>query len=63
MMDDKGASLKLTLADIQIIFPRLKLLENELSEPERDILFKMEQLLYEHLSIDELESLMGKDRA
>ncbi|AEJ19542.1 hypothetical protein [Gracilinema caldarium] len=61
MMDDKDPSIKLTLTDIRVIFPRLKTLEDQLSEPERDILSKMENLLYKHLSIDELEQLMRKD--
>lgn len=51
-------SIELTLKEILTIFPRLKADEDKLSEPERDILSKMEGLLYKHLSIDELETLL-----
>lgn len=59
-MDNKEPSIELSLTEILILFPRLKSQEDRLSEPERDILSKMEALLYENLSIDELESLLKR---
>ncbi|MFZ5367370.1 MAG: hypothetical protein ACOZCE_03970 [Spirochaetota bacterium] len=60
MMQNKEPVLELNLTEILTIFPRLKALEDKLSEPERDILSKMEGLLYEFLSIDELETLLKR---
>ncbi|MEW6566279.1 hypothetical protein [Gracilinema caldarium] len=60
MMQNKEPVLELNLTEILTIFPRLKALEDKLSEPERDILSKMEGLLYEYLSIDELETLLKR---
>ncbi|HON12989.1 MAG TPA: hypothetical protein PLB48_01150 [Treponema sp.] len=59
-MQNKEPVLELNLNEILTIFPRLKALEDKLSEPERDILSKMEGLLYEYLSIDELETLLKR---
>jgi len=59
-MQNKEPVLELNLTEILTIFPRLKALEDKLSEPERDILSKMEGLLYEYLSIDELETLLKR---
>ncbi len=59
-MQNKEPVLELNLTEILTIFPRLKALEDKLSEPERDILSKMEGLLYEFLSIDELETLLKR---
>jgi hypothetical protein len=47
----------LTLEECKTLFPRLKGLENTLLAPEREILLKMEKVLYEHLSIQEVENL------
>jgi hypothetical protein len=47
----------LTLDECKALFPRLKGLENTLLAPEREILLKMEKVLYEHLSIQEVENL------
>jgi len=60
MMQNKEPVLELNLTEILTIFPRLKALEDTLSEPERDILSKMEGLLYDYLSIDELETLLKR---
>lgn len=60
MMQNKEPVLELNLTEILTIFPRLKAMEDKLSEPERDILSKMEGLLYEYLSIDELETLLKR---
>jgi len=59
-MQNKEPVLELNLTEILTIFPRLKALEDKLSEPERDILSKMEGLLYDYLSIDELETLLKR---
>jgi hypothetical protein len=59
-MQNKEPVLELNLNEILTIFPRLKALEDKLSEPERDILSKMEGLLYEYLSIDEMENLLKR---
>jgi len=59
-MQNKEPVLELNLTEILTIFPRLKALEDTLSEPERDILSKMEGLLYDYLSIDELETLLKR---
>ena len=59
-MQNKEPVLELNLNEILTIFPRLKALEDKLSEPERDILSKMEGLLYDYLSIDELETLLKR---
>jgi hypothetical protein len=47
----------LTLDECKTLFPRLKGLENTLLGPERDILLRMEKVLYEHLSIQDVENL------
>uniref|UniRef100_A0A7C3I4X1 Uncharacterized protein n=1 Tax=Gracilinema caldarium TaxID=215591 RepID=A0A7C3I4X1_9SPIR len=60
MMKDKEPVIQLTLSEILTIFPRLKIYEDTLSELERDILTKMEGLLYDNLSIDELETLLKR---
>jgi hypothetical protein len=60
MMKDQEPVIQLTLSEILTIFPRLKAYEDTLSEPERDILTKMENLLYDNLSIDELETLLKR---
>lgn len=58
MMATNKQAIELTLSEIIIIFPRLKTIEDKLSEKERDILSKMEALLYDNLSIEELEALL-----
>jgi len=60
MMKDQEPVIKLTLTEVLTIFPRLKVFEDRLSEPERDILTKMEGLIYDNLSIDELENLLKR---
>jgi hypothetical protein len=47
----------LTLDECKALFPRLKGLENVLLAPEREILLRMEKVLYEHLSVQEAEIL------
>jgi hypothetical protein len=48
--------LTLTLDELLTLFPLLKKNEEHLSGKERIILAKIEKTLYEHLSIEEIES-------
>ena len=60
-MDNEGAAgVFLTLNDCTVLFPRLKENEASLSKEERVILLKMEKVLYENLSIREMEELTRK---
>jgi hypothetical protein len=59
MMENSGDDrVVLTLEDCKTLFPRLKGLENTLSAPERDILLKIEKVLYGHLSVRDIENLL-----
>jgi hypothetical protein len=59
MTEDSGPDrVVLTLEDCKTLFPRLKGLENVLPDPERDILLKIEKVLYGHLSVREIENLL-----
>lgn len=60
MTNEKEPTIQLTIKEILAIFPRLKACEHVLSEQERDILGKMENLLYDNLSIDEIETLLKR---
>lgn len=60
MTNEKEPTIQLTIKEIFAIFPRLKVWEHVLSEQERDILGKMENLLYDNLSIDEIETLLKR---
>ncbi|MDR3167042.1 MAG: hypothetical protein LBT93_03785 [Treponema sp.] len=48
----------LSLEECKILFPLLKGLENTLLAPEREILLKIERVLYAHLSIRDVENLL-----
>jgi hypothetical protein len=62
-MDDGKDGVFLTLPELKAIFSRLKRLENtagiEMQIPEREGLLKIERFLYNHLSIQEVEKLIG----
>jgi hypothetical protein len=58
-MDRQGAGVFLPLEDCKAVFSRLKGLESILSAPERDVLWKLEKTLYQHLSIREVEKLLA----
>jgi len=51
--------MTLTIEDILVLFPLLKKNEEHLSRKERNILIRLEKTLYEHLSIEEIESRLG----
>jgi hypothetical protein len=55
--DQKGVFLSLN--ELLVVFPRLKRLEAVLEKDERTVLIKMEKVLYEHLSISEMEKCLG----
>jgi hypothetical protein len=55
--DQKG--IFLTLNELLAVFPRLKRLEAVLEKDERAVLIKMEKVLYEQLSISEIEKCLG----
>ncbi|MFQ3548101.1 MAG: hypothetical protein SNJ56_07155 [Termitinemataceae bacterium] len=59
-MNTQDSQLTLTISEILLIFPYLKAQEDQLSEEERDILYKMEDLLYQNLSIDDMERLLQR---
>lgn len=48
----------ISLREIKAIFPYLKQREHTLNSGERQVLIKLEQTLYEYLSVDEAEELM-----
>jgi hypothetical protein len=55
--DQKGVFL--TLNELLAVFPRLKRLEAVLEKDERVVLIKMEKVLYEYLSISEIEKCLN----
>ncbi|MDR1929424.1 MAG: hypothetical protein LBQ44_02230 [Treponema sp.] len=55
-MDLSGTpGIFLSVKELRPVYLRLKQNEAALNAPERDILLKIERVLYEHLSIQELE--------
>ncbi|MDR2483397.1 MAG: hypothetical protein LBD08_07185 [Treponema sp.] len=48
----------LTLDDLHALFPRLKRMEVMLAPWERQVLLKIERVLYEYHSVEELEALL-----
>jgi hypothetical protein len=59
-MDKSGEeNLFLTIEDVRTIFPRLKSMESGLLPRERTVLLKIEGILYEHHSAEEIETLLG----
>jgi hypothetical protein len=65
-MDDGEEGVFLTLPELKAIFSRLKQLENTtgigMPDPEREGLLKIEEFLYNHLSIQEIEKLIGSSK-
>jgi hypothetical protein len=59
MEDGAEAGLFLSGGEMKILFKRLKALEHALDACERDILRRMEQALYDSLSVDEVEALLA----
>ena len=53
-------AINLSLDECTVLFPRLKGNESSLTKDERIILLKMEKLLYENLSIQEIDELLGQ---
>ncbi|MDR3146105.1 MAG: hypothetical protein LBU21_07495 [Treponema sp.] len=52
-------TLFLTIEDIRTLFPRLKSVESGLLPRERRVLLKIEGILYEYASVEEIEKLLG----
>jgi hypothetical protein len=48
----------LSLGELKAIFPRLKKDEDSLTLSERQVLTRIERTLYDHLSIQEIESTL-----
>ena len=59
-MSDEAAGVFLSLNDCTVLFPRLKENEVSLSKGERMLLRRIEKVLYENLSIREIEALLEK---
>lgn len=59
----KPDGISFTVNEVLDIFPRLKIMEEELEEWERAVLLKMEKNLYECLSVDEIESRLERAEA
>lgn len=55
---DKEDVLYLSLNECIALFPGLKEKESSLSKEERKILLRLEKVLYENLSINEMEELL-----
>lgn len=61
MMETNGiVGLFLSLSELRMIFPRLKAQELSMGSGERELLRKIELMLYDHLSIEEMENLLPK---
>jgi hypothetical protein len=56
-MDRHDAGIFLPLEDCITVFPRLKKDESLLAPSEREVLLKLEKVLYRYLSIQEVENL------
>ncbi|GHV81913.1 hypothetical protein AGMMS49991_04710 [Spirochaetia bacterium] len=54
----KETGVFLSLRELEILFPRLKNIEHALDQAERKVLLKFEKILYEHLSVKEVEELL-----
>ncbi|MDR2403150.1 MAG: hypothetical protein LBD78_03885 [Spirochaetaceae bacterium] len=52
-------NLFLTIEDVRTIFPRLKSMESGLFPRERRVLLKIEGILYEYHSVEEIENLLN----
>ncbi|MCL1814945.1 MAG: hypothetical protein FWG27_03875 [Treponema sp.] len=55
----QGEGIFFTLEELLVLFPLLKKNEPLLSDKERQMLVKIEKIIYEHLSIAEIESRLG----
>ena len=53
---DTGAGIFLTLEELSFIFPSLKKNEASLGLRERQVLNRIERMLYKNLSIEEIEN-------
>ena len=51
--------MTLTLEELMVLLPLLKKNEANLSGKERQLLVKIEREVYEHLSIEEIETRLG----
>jgi hypothetical protein len=60
---DRQEGVFLPLEDCIALFPRLKRDEALLAAPEREALLKIEKVLYNCLSIQEVENLLRVSRA
>jgi hypothetical protein len=56
--DKVEARFFLFLNDCMVLFPKLKRNDFSLSKEERELMLRMEKLLYENLSIHEIEELL-----
>ena len=48
----------LSLSDCAVLFPKLKTNESLLSREERNVLLRIEKVLYGNLSVEEMEGLL-----
>jgi len=53
---DVSGGIFLTMEELSAIFPRLKKNEASMDSRERQVLNRIERVLYEHLSIEDLEN-------
>ena len=60
MDNHEEAGVYLTLKDCTVLFPRIKGIESSLSKEERMIMLRIEKVLYENLSIREMEELLER---
>jgi hypothetical protein len=61
MVNPQEAGLFFSIPDLRALFPRLKSLEYTLQPREQAVLTKIEQTLYEHLTVREIEALLRED--
>jgi hypothetical protein len=58
MDNSPEAGVFINLRELMAVFPYLKQREHSMNSGERQVLIKLEQTLYEHLSVDEAENLI-----
>jgi hypothetical protein len=59
-MNDSNVGLFFTLDELKVLFSSLKMYEDDLSEDAETLLVKIERVLYDHLTIQEIKSLSEK---
>lgn len=61
MEQDAELGLFLSVDELALIASRYKKMEEQLDHKERELLLRMEAVLYKHLSIDEMEELYSHE--